>query len=214
MQKQEIPPFTLCHSRSDLALNQLAVLQAISRPPRRLHECSLNSRGPSWTSLRGPHLMGGRSLLFIQTGRSFHAVQIKEQSGWDRCVSSPLLWVQEGLVTLGDGPSCVLCDLCSLNPPRWLLSLVELLRGEWWYNRTLLCDYPWLRLQKEERLKETINYKHQPSIHHFRHLSRTKWQYFLDPAYQMWGLWGLFFFYLSRSTSWWKINGRNSHAVK
>lgn len=39
-------PFTLCHSGSDLALNQLAVLQAISRPPRRLYECSLNSRGP------------------------------------------------------------------------------------------------------------------------------------------------------------------------
>lgn len=46
MQKQEIPPFTLCHSGSDLALNQLVVLQAISGPPQRLYECTLNSWGP------------------------------------------------------------------------------------------------------------------------------------------------------------------------
>lgn len=46
MQKQEIPPFTPCHSGSDLALNQLVLLQAISRPPWRHPECSLNSRGP------------------------------------------------------------------------------------------------------------------------------------------------------------------------
>lgn len=46
MQKQEIPPFTPCHSGSDLALNQLVLLQAISRPPWRHHECSLNSKGP------------------------------------------------------------------------------------------------------------------------------------------------------------------------
>lgn len=46
MQKQEIPSFTLCHSGCDLALNQLGVLQAISRPPQRLNKCSLNSNGP------------------------------------------------------------------------------------------------------------------------------------------------------------------------
>lgn len=46
MQKQEIPPFTLCHSESNLVLNQLAVLQAISGPPWRLYECTLNSQGP------------------------------------------------------------------------------------------------------------------------------------------------------------------------
>lgn len=84
MQKQEIPPLTLCHSGSDLALNQLVLLQAISRPPWRLYECSLNSRGSSWTSLQSPYLLGGcRSCSYKQDSR-FTLCKSK-QPGWHLC---------------------------------------------------------------------------------------------------------------------------------
>lgn len=189
MQKQEIPPFTLCHSRSDLALNQLAVLQAISRPPRRLHECSLNSRGPSWTSLRSPLLMGGRSLLFIQTGRSFHAVQIKEQSGRDRCVCSPLLWAQEGLVPLGghcDGPSCVSSVICARWPPKMtFVSCGASTRRELMQPHFTVW-LSWLQLRKDSKRQLHVSIDNQ-FITSDIYLSRTKWQRLLDPAYQTWG---------------------------
>lgn len=88
MQKQEIPPFTPCHSGSDLALNQLVLLQAISRRPWRHAECSLNSR-TSWTSVHSPYLMGGRlPLPLAQTEPSFHTVQIKEQRRRECCLST------------------------------------------------------------------------------------------------------------------------------
>lgn len=88
MQKQEIPPLTLCHSGSDLALNQLVLLQAISRPPWRLYECSLNSRGSSWTSLHSPYLLGGCCSCSYKQ-ESFHAVQIKAAG---MTFVFPLLW--------------------------------------------------------------------------------------------------------------------------
>lgn len=69
MQKQEIPPVTPCHSGCDLALNQLVPLQAISRPPWRRYECSFNSRGPLWTPLHSPYLMGGRCRRSRRVGR-------------------------------------------------------------------------------------------------------------------------------------------------
>lgn len=108
MQKQEIPPFTPCHSGSDLALNQLVLLQAISRPPWRQHECSLNSKGPlgplsivpTWWVAPAPACTN-RTLVSRHANQ--RAAEVRALS-YHRCEVSgcvhkrPLLCGQEGLV--------------------------------------------------------------------------------------------------------------------
>lgn len=108
MQKQEIPHFTPCHSGSDLALNQLGLLQAINRPPWRHHECSLNSIGPlgplsivpTWWVAPGP-ARTNRTLVSRRANQraaevrpfSYHHCELSS------CVHKwPLLGGQEGLV--------------------------------------------------------------------------------------------------------------------
>lgn len=134
MQKQEIPPSTRCHSGSDLALNQLAVLQAISSPPPpgRPRECiPLNSRGPPGP----PHPStaatpdGWPPLLSEWTGQSFHAAQIKEQWEWHHVSAAasrhrlahkevpPLCVVRKvsfRSMTTSTGPAASFCRLFSL----------------------------------------------------------------------------------------------------
>lgn len=124
MQKQEIPPFTPCHSGSDLALNQLELLQAISRPPWRHPECSLNSKGPlgplstvpTWWVAPVP-ARTNRTLISRRANQraaeawalSYHRCEV---SG---CVHKWLLLCgQEGLVPFHD--RCRELTLCLLSP--------------------------------------------------------------------------------------------------
>lgn len=137
MQKQEIPPSTRCHSGSDLALNQLAVLQAINRPPPRGDP--VNAYPLIWEGLQDPPRPQPQStaatpdgwppLPSQQTGQSFHAAQIKEQREWHHVSAaasrhqlahkevSPLCVVRKvsfRSMTTSTGPAASFCRLFSL----------------------------------------------------------------------------------------------------
>lgn len=149
MQKQEIPPFALRHSGCDLALNQLAVLQAIRRPPWRRYECSLNSWGPlgplstvtTWWVAAAP----------VHTNRAVISRCANQRAaGWDCFVSST---VQHPVLST-EGP--LMCGYCfhwmtTVKVPHFVhsnlrylpsgLSFIVMAEGKCWYKNNLWCDY-------------------------------------------------------------------------
>lgn len=74
---------TRCHSDSDLALNQLAALQAISGPsPWRPSECTASVLEGLWLgSTRRRYLMGGRGSRPCQQGSHFTLCKSKNSGG-------------------------------------------------------------------------------------------------------------------------------------
>lgn len=145
MQKQEIPPFTLCHSGSDLALNQLVVLQAISGPPRRLYECTLNSRGPleplstvtTWWVATAPVPTNSTVI-----SRCANQRVVRVRSFCFLCCAAFCLVHKGSSLVRSGGSRSARCPLWrSLTVSfRWLLSFVVLLQGKCWYKNNLRCD--------------------------------------------------------------------------
>lgn len=165
MPKQEIPPFTPCHSGSDLALNQLVLLQAISRPPWRHHECSPNSRGP--LELRPQSLPDGWPVAAPThtTEPSFHTVQIKEQRRRECCFSTPvkypvvsingpLLCGQEALVPFHG--HCIEVTLRLLSSV-YSRAYSNIIQSAWsWFLSSRLSDKMWW-VWKQQSFKKVLH---------------------------------------------------------
>lgn len=178
MQKQEIPPFSPCHSGSDLALNQLVLLQAISRPPWRHYECSFNSRGPLGPLSTVPTWWVAGRCSSSHKQNPHNTVQIKEQRRRESCLSTaekypvvsingPLLCGQEGLVPFHD--HCIEVTLCLLSSV-FSCAYSNLIQSSCgWFLSSCLSDKMWWEW-KWQSLKDLCTHDRFPK-------SKGKWIY-------------------------------------